>query len=156
MISVAIPGFGDLELIHLVCDFNGTLALDGRLLPGIADALAELARDLRVHVITADTNGSAARELHGRPVTLELIPSSAQSAAKRAFAERLGAGGVVAIGNGRNDRELVSVAALGIAVMQGEGAAPETLVAADVVVTTALDGLRLLRNPHRLVATLRD
>ena len=44
MIEIRAPGFGDLHLSHLVCDYNGTLALDGTLLPGVADALRDLAR----------------------------------------------------------------------------------------------------------------
>ena len=60
MLSIAIPGFGELRLADLVCDYNGTLAHDGRLLPGVAAALAALAADLRVHVVTADTHGGAA------------------------------------------------------------------------------------------------
>jgi soluble P-type ATPase len=155
MLSISIPDFGDLRLLDLVSDFNGTLALDGRLLPGLGDLLAALT-DLRIHVVTADTHGSAARELRGLPVTLQVIPGVAQAAAKRAFVEQLGASGVVALGNGRNDREMMSAAALGIAVVQAEGAAPETLANADVIVPTASDALELLRHPRRLVATLRD
>jgi P-type E1-E2 ATPase len=156
MLSISIPGFVDLRLVDLVSDFNGTLAQDGRLLPGIEEVLAALAADLRIHVVTADTHGSAAQELRGLPVTLQVIPSVNQAAAKRAFVERLGASGVVALGNGRNDREMLAAAAVGIAVVQAEGAAPETLASADVVVPTTMDALELLRHPQRLVATLRD
>jgi soluble P-type ATPase len=156
MLTIDIPGFGELRLAHLVCDFNGTLAHDGQLLPGVREALAELARELRVHVITADTHGGAAEQLAGLPVSLEVIPPGGQARAKRAFVERLGAQGVVALGNGANDRELLAASALGIAVVQGEGAAAATLASADVVVTSARDALELLRHPRRLVATLRD
>ncbi len=156
MISISIPGFGELQLVDLVCDFNGTLAQDGRLIPGIRERLAGLAADLRIHVITADTHGSAAQELRGLPVAVEVIPPTNQAATKRELAERLGASNVVALGNGRNDRAVLAAAALGIAVMQVEGAAPGTLASADVVVATAIDALELLRHPRRLVATLRD
>jgi soluble P-type ATPase len=54
------------------------------------------------------------------------------------------------------DREMLAAAALGIAVVQAEGTAPETLAIADVVVPTAIHALELLRRPQRLVATLRD
>jgi len=156
MISIAIPGFGDLRLEHLVCDFNGTLAKDGRLLPGVRELLDALAADLRVHVLTADTHGHAADEMSGAPVTSRVIDASGQAAAKRAYVEALGPPGVVAVGNGRNDREMMRVARVGIAVLQAEGAAREVLDAADVVVPSTLDALELLRHPLRLVATLRD
>lgn len=156
MLSISIPGFAELRLQDLVSDFNGTLAEDGRLLPGVAEALAALAADLRVHVITADTRGGCARELQGLPVSLTVIAPGGQAAAKRSFVERLGAGGVVALGNGRNDREMLAAAAVGFAVVQAEGAAPETVASADVLVPTAALALELLRRPQRLIATLRD
>lgn len=156
MIPISIPGFGDLRLSDLVLDFNGTLACDGALLPGVGEALAALAADLRIHVVTADTHGSAARELQGLPVSVEVLGAGHQTAAKRAFAERLGPEGVVAVGNGRNDRALLEVARVGIAVVQQEGAAAATVASADVIVPTILDALALLRHPRRLVATLRE
>ncbi len=156
MLTIPIPGFGELRLVHLVCDFNGTLARDGQLLEGIREVLAELARELRIHVVTADTHGGAAEQLGGSPVSLEIIPPGDQARAKRAFVERLGAEAVVALGNGANDREMLAAAALGIAVVEGEGAAAATLAGADVVVTSARNALELLRHPGRLVATLRD
>ena len=39
MISKTIPGFGALRLQHLVLDYNGTLALDGRLPPAVRPRL---------------------------------------------------------------------------------------------------------------------
>lgn len=57
MIDISIPGFGDLSLAHLVLDYNGTLAADGRLLTGVAPRLARLVQELQVHVLTADTFG---------------------------------------------------------------------------------------------------
>jgi soluble P-type ATPase len=156
MLSISIPGFADLRLGDLVCDFNGTLAQDGRLPPGVREGLVALAADLRIHIITADTHGGAARELQGLPVSLHVIEPVEQAAAKRAFVEGLGVGGVVALGNGRNDRDMLAAAAIGIAVVQGEGAAAAALASADVVVPSAIDALELLRHPRRLVATLRD
>jgi soluble P-type ATPase len=47
-------------------------------------------------------------------------------------------------------------AALGIAVIQREGAAAAALLEADVVVTDVRDALDLLLNPLRLVAGLRS
>ncbi len=58
------------------------------------------------------------------------------------------------MGNGRNDGELVVAAALGIVVVQGEGAAKDTLLAADVVAPDIGAALGLLLHPGRLAATL--
>jgi soluble P-type ATPase len=94
VISVVIPGFGSLDLEHLVCDYNGTLATDGRLLASVAPLLAELAQAVRVHVLTADTHGRAAEEIASLPVELTVVDAVNQAEAKRDFVERLGASGV--------------------------------------------------------------
>lgn len=155
-IAIDIPGFGHLQLDHLVSDYNGTLAVDGRLLPGVAERLRALAPSLRIHVVTADTFGLAAAELAGLPVELSIIPPEDQAGAKSVLALRLGAGQVVALGNGRNDRLLLSTAAVGIALLQGEGASAETLSSAHVVAPGATVALDLLLHPKRLIATLRS
>jgi soluble P-type ATPase len=49
---------------------------------------------------------------------------------------------------------MLKAAALGIALVQLEGGAVETLVSADIVSTSILDALDLLSHPQRLVATL--
>jgi soluble P-type ATPase len=156
MLAVAIPGFCDLKLEHLVLDYNGTLAIDGRLLPGVREALGALAAQVAIHVVTADTYGSAASELSGLPVKMTIIPFEAQAEAKLAYVRGLGVEHVCAIGNGRNDRMMLAVAAVGIALVQREGAAGETLAAAAVVALDILDALDLLRRPARLIATLRS
>jgi P-type E1-E2 ATPase len=155
MYGVDIPGFGNLRLEHLLLDFNGTLAVDGRLLGGVSPLLIELSAMLHIHVLTADTFGSAANELAGLPVHLSVMPDIKQAEAKLEVVQRLQASQVVAIGNGRNDRLMLQSAALGIAVTQAEGAAGETLAIADIVAPGIVDALELLRQPRRLIATLR-
>lgn len=156
MITVAIPDFGQLQLEHLVLDYNGTLARDGKLLPPVPRLLRALAKKIRIHVVTADTFGVAAKQLEGLPVTLKIFPPDGQAEAKRSFVVRLGTRTVVAVGNGRNDRKMLKAAALGIAVIQAEGAAAQTMAAADVVATNIQDALELLTETKRLTATLRS
>lgn len=156
MIEIDIPGFRKLKLAHLVCDYNGTLAVDGRLLPGVAERLSQLASSVTVHVVTADTFGLARSQLADAPVSLTILPVESQAEAKRDFVVRLGADAVAAIGNGRNDRKMLEAASLGVALIQVEGGAVETLAAADVVATSVLDALDLLLHPKRLIATLRS
>jgi soluble P-type ATPase len=75
--------------------------------------------------------------------------------AKRRYVEDLGASRCCCLGNGRNDRLMLKAAGLSIAVMQGEGAAVESLMAATVAAPDIQTALGLLLNPARLVATLR-
>lgn len=155
MIAIPIPGGETLRLEHLVTDYNGTLARDGALLPGVAEALTLLSATLTVHVVTADTFGSVRQALTDVPCRLAVLPPGAQDQAKQAYCAALGVQGCVCIGNGRNDRLMLKAAALGMAVVQGEGAAVETLFAADLVAPDILTALGLLLNPERLTATLR-
>jgi soluble P-type ATPase len=60
MIELNIPGRGRLQLEHLVCDVNGTLAVDGQLIEGLARPLRNLRDRLELHLITADTHGRQA------------------------------------------------------------------------------------------------
>lgn len=156
MIELEIPGFGPLRLAHLVCDYNGTLARDGVLIRGVAGDLAALAGKLEIHVLTADTFGSAARELERAPVRLVVVSAARQDAAKFGYVDRLGRNSVAAIGNGRNDRRMLAAARVGVAVLGEEGCAAEAAAAADIVVPGARAALGLFRYPLRLVATLRS
>jgi soluble P-type ATPase len=155
MLELEVPGFGNLRLAHLVADFNGTLAVDGVLLPGVEGRLRELSRIVSVHVVTADTMGTAREQTAHLPVRVTVIPTAHQADAKLDFIRRLDCSQVAAVGNGRNDRKMLAEAALGIAVVQGEGAAAESTRGADVLVSGIVDALDLLLMPQRLVATLR-
>jgi P-type E1-E2 ATPase len=155
LIQIEIPGWRALALEHLVLDLNGTVALDGQVMPGVAERLAALSPHLAIHLVTADTHGQAAeigRQLDSQLVRIEPRYEASQ---KQALVERLGVERVAAIGNGANDARMLSAAVLGIAVLGQEGLALEALRAADVVVARIEDGLDLLSRPQRLVATLR-
>lgn len=151
-----IPGYGELSLDHAVMDYNGTLAVDGRLAHGVKDALNRLSDNLALHVITADTFGRAAEGLKNIDCKLHVLTGADHTAAKRDFVEALGARQTVSIGNGRNDRMMLRASGLGIVVMLDEGAAMEALMAADIVCPSILSALGLLENPLRLKATLRS
>ncbi len=155
MQPIQIPGFGPLTIEHLVLDYNGTLAVDGTLIPGVKDALNALSEQLTIHVVTADTFGLAKGGLEGVTCKLTVLESGRQDLAKQAFVSRLGADRTACIGNGRNDGPMLAACALGIAVILAEGAHGKTLQAADVVCTDILSALDLLKKPLRLTATLR-
>lgn len=156
MITIDIPGWGQLTVAHLVLDFNGTLAVDGRLLPQVPETLNRLADQLAIHVLTADTFGTVRAAMAGVRCTVDILPPGQQDLAKRDFVRQLGAEQCVAVGNGRNDALMLQEAALGIVLLQEEGTAVTTLTAADVVCRTIQEALALLANPRRLVATLRS
>jgi soluble P-type ATPase len=156
MIKVNIPGYKKLQLKYLVLDYNGTLACDGKLLPGVKENLIALANELQVHVLTADTFGKAHSGIEGIPCKLSILSKDNQEVGKLEYTKALGAEFAVCIGNGRNDQLMLAESALGIAVILEEGAARVTIDAAAIVCTSIVSALELLRNPLRLVATLRS
>ena len=156
MLTIDIPGQPRLQLEHLVLDFNGTLAVDGALLDGVASLLERVAKTLQIHVVTGNTFGGVRESLDGLPCDVVVLDTLDQTQAKGDYVQRLGPDAVACVGNGRNDRRMMQAAALAIAVIQGEGAAPATLFLADVVARDVRDALQLLLNPLRLAATLRS
>jgi soluble P-type ATPase len=136
--------------------YNGTLAVNGDLIEGVKCYLSELTGSLDIHVVTADTFEKAAHALDSVDCRLIILPPGNQAATKADYVRQLGGQGTVAIGNGRNDRMMLEQAALGLAVLGEEGTATAAILAADVVVRDVFSALELLRNPRRLVATLRS
>ncbi len=155
MISVTIPGHGELNLQHILLDYNGTMACDGVLIKEVEEKLNIIAGDLKVHILTADTFGKAAAQCNGIHGELTILSNPIGGSEKENFVEKLGAAGVVAVGNGANDALMMARAALGIAVIGPEGASGITIKSADIIVSRICDALDLLLNPQRLIATLR-
>ncbi len=155
MIELNIPGRGSVLLDHLVCDVNGTLAVDGRLIEGVARSLTALRDRLEVHLVSADTHGQQAAIDERLGLRAARIPAGDEAQAKADYVRRLGGERVVALGNGTNDAEMLRQAAVGICVLTAEGASVEALMAADLVAPDILSALAMLDNPLRLVATLR-
>lgn len=156
MLKISLPGRDKtLELENLLLDQNGTITLDGVLLPGVAKRVARLRETMDIYLLTADTFGSAARVAEELDITLFKVSPDQGGPDKKDFLMNLEADKTAAIGNGFNDALMLEEAALSIAVIGGEGCAVHALKRADIVVQTIEDALDLLINPLRLVATLR-
>jgi P-type E1-E2 ATPase len=143
-------------VVHtLLLDLNGTVAIDGHLLPGVAERVQRLSAQLRVIVASGDTFGTAEAVARQLDVERRQLEPTDQGSQKAALVEELGAAGAVVIGNGANDAEALRAAALGVCVIGPEGAARDAMLAADVMVADPLAALDLLLEPLRLVGTLR-
>jgi P-type E1-E2 ATPase len=156
MTPVEIPGIGLLQLEHLVCDVNGTLALDGQLLDGVTVAFKQLGKQLQIHLATADTHGRQDvidKQLGLHAVRLQADGNEAEQKAE--LVRNLGSEHTVAIGQGANDAFMLKEAALGICVLSKEGTATSAFLSADLFVPDILTALDLLINPKRIVASLR-
>ncbi|RLA84211.1 MAG: ATPase P, partial [Deltaproteobacteria bacterium] len=147
MIRLDIPGKGIYEIENLVLDFNGTIAKDGRIHNKVKDRLNLLGKKLKVYILTADTRGDVEEKVRRLRVEVVRLEEGPEAEQKRDFVRKVGPQRTIAVGNGYNDHLMVKEAVLGIAVIGPEGAAKETVLNADVVVTDVLDALELILKP---------
>ena len=156
MIELNIPGREKIQLEHLVCDVNGTLAIDGQLQDGVARQIRELRDRLTIHLLTADTHGK--QYIIDGQLNLQAVRVGPGNEAwqKAEYVNKLGADHVVAVGQGANDAAMLKAAALGICVLSKEGVAVETLLSADLFAPDICTALELIEKPLRIVASLRS
>jgi P-type E1-E2 ATPase len=156
MLEIQFPGQPALKLEYLVCDLNGTLTTDGRLIDGVKAALDALKPSLDIHLLSADTLGKADELASQLGVKLAKINPGREPIQKDQYLMKLGCEKTAAIGQGANDILMLKHAALGICVLSREGTAVPALMAARIVVPDILSALELLIHPLRIVATLRE
>jgi soluble P-type ATPase len=158
-ITIDIPGFGKIQINAILSDYTGTLAFSGKLVAGVRDRLLRLAKQVDIHVVTADSFGTAEKELKGLPLVCKRLDGEKEDVQKRRYAMELNPRHVACFGNGNNDRLHLKVVkeagGLAVAVDNGEGCALEAIPNANVFVVGAANALDLLLEPTRLRATLR-
>lgn len=153
MLALNIPGRGQFNMNHLILDFNGTIAFNGKLIPDVAERIMLLSKDVDIHVITADTNETVARQCSVLPVSVQILRSDDHTGEKGGFVR--GLNGVICMGNGANDEAMFAESDIAIAINGKEGCATATLLKSDMVIDNINDALDLLLNPKLVTATLR-
>ena len=141
-IRIAISGHGELKLRHLVSDDTGTLSYRGKLVAGVEDRLRRLSASLDIHILTADTRGTATEQLRGLPLQVHILTGADHDVQKRDFAAKFDLRNIAAFGNGANDRLLLKAVkqtgGLAIAVDNGEGCAIDALMNAEIFIVGAV------------------
>jgi P-type E1-E2 ATPase len=155
MIRIEIPGGEEIKIEHIVFDVNGTLALDGTLLPEVSSLLMELSERTNIHLLTADTHGKQAEIDQQLGMTATRVKAGNEAEQKAAFLQNLRPDQSAAIGQGANDSLMLKEARIGICVLSDEGTALETLLQADIVTPNINSALSLFIHPTRLAASLR-
>jgi soluble P-type ATPase len=156
-VKIDIPGAAALDIRNVLLDFNGTLAQGGRICEPARQLLQKLSESVKLYVATADTRGNAASECKELPVELlALAEGINEDEAKLQLLKELGQDHTVAFGNGRNDAMMLARAVLGVCVLGEEGAHKMAVASARIMVRSIEDGLRLLAEPVRLVAAIRN
>lgn len=154
--KIEIPGREALDIQNIVFDYNGTVAIDGKLINEVSKNINELSSQFNFYVITADTYGTVEKELENSSCEVIVIGKEKQDVCKLDFVNGLDSKTVLSVGNGRNDKLMLKETALGIAVLQDEGLCTDTLLNSDIVVKSILDVFGFLKDTNRLVATLRN
>ena len=155
MIQVDIPGYKTLRMENLIMDFNGTIALDGRLKAGVEERLVMLSKDLNLFILTADTFGLVEKSCAGLPVHIQKLRKGGEADQKKDVVMQIGCDGTAAMGNGANDIMMLEKACLSIAILGQEGLCASVLSEADICVPDPCAGLDLFLFPKRIIATLR-
>ena len=157
-IAIDIPGFGRRVIRTVISDYTGTLSRRGKLSPGVKVRLRRLLKLVDIEIITADSYGTAGRQLRGIAVP-HMLQRKRHDVEKRDFARRFALRDVAAFGNGNNDRLLLQAVRAGggiaVAVDNGEGCAVDALSRANIFIVGAANALDLLLNPTASKATLR-
>jgi soluble P-type ATPase len=157
-ITIDIPGFGERHIRIAVSDYTGTHSFAGVIEPDLKRKLTELVTLVDLHIVTADSFGTAERELAGIAIPYKLR-SGRHDIEKADYVSHFHLPHVAAFGNGNNDRLMLKAVkeggGLAIAVDNGEGCALDAMRNADLFVVGAANAMDLLLDPLRLKATLR-
>ena len=156
MISINIPGWGNMEIENMVLDLNGTIATDGKISSEVKEKINHLSEKVKIYIFTADTQGTASEECSDMGVELLKVSEEDSAEVKLRVLESLDPTRTVVIGNGSNDYLILKEAALGIVVLGDEGMSASAMKRADIVVKNISDALDLFLKPKRLIATLRE
>jgi len=154
MISILRPGQEPLNVDFILIDFDGTLAIDGRVHPKAKDKVNLLAKRAKIYVLAKGEKERVEGVLNKVKTEVVWIPPEGASQAKLDLLRQLGGSRTVAIGNGVEDAPMIEEASLGICMLSQEGTAASTLQKADLVFTSILDALDFLLKPLRQQGTL--
>jgi soluble P-type ATPase len=155
MITIEIPGWGNMDIENILLDLNGTIAIDGKIPTEVRGKINSLADRVSIYILTADTRATADGEIRDLKAKLIKMPGEDSKNGKFEFIKDLEIEKTVAIGNGNNDQLILKEAAIGIAVLGDEGMSVSAMQNADLVVKNISDALDLFLKPKRLTATLR-
>lgn len=156
MIKIDIPGIKEITIENLVLDYNGTIAYNGKVLPGVMEILQRLKSKVTVYVLTADTYGTVKKEFENTGIEVHILQKDQGTLEKYEFVKHIGLNKTLSIGNGNNDVSMLKESILSIGIIGREGCSSKVLMAADILVTDILDALALLEDPIKIKATLRS
>ncbi len=154
MISIQRPGQPPMDIEFLLIDYEGSLAMDGRIHPKAKDKINLLSKRLKIYIFAKGEREKVEERLRRVKGEIIFLNEGKTSGEKLEVLKKVGLERTVVIGNGVDDPALFEEARLSICVIGKEGAAGEAIKKADLVVTDILNGLDFLLKPLRQRATL--
>lgn len=156
MIAYKIPGRDDIEIEHIVFDYNGTIAVDGKILEGVKALLSELENHVKTYILTADTYASVEKECKDISSKVLTFPNENTGEFKKSIVKELGGEKTICIGNGFNDILMFKEAIISIAVVEKEGASGKLLLSSDIVTKSIYHAIDIILNKDKMKAVLRN
>lgn len=155
-VKIDIPGRETIKIKNLLLDYNGTIACDGKVISSVKEKIEAIhEKEIKVHVVTADTHGTVRNQCANMPVEILVFDNENAAENKREIVGSLGAEQCICIGNGFNDGQMFEACSLGIIVMGEEGCSAKSLMKADIVCKSIEEAFDLILKPSRMIATLR-
>ncbi|WP_352419518.1 HAD family hydrolase [Proteiniborus sp.] len=156
MLNYNIPGIGKIEIENVVFDYNGTIAVDGKLIDDAKELILKLKEYANIYILTADTYGTVEKECMMLGVNVATFPKEMASISKKEIVEKLGAEKTICVGNGFNDIEMFKICKISIAVIENEGCSGKLLAHSDIVTKSIKDAIDIILSENRMKATLRN
>jgi len=149
----SIPGIGNLEITTIVLDLNGTIAVHGKIVPGVKERLDQLKKlGIDLILFSGDHRGNGLEMCNELGITFK--KGGTQEEKEKLFLE-LDTERTAAIGNARIDIGKFKHAKLSIATLQAEGIHTGILKYVDIIVPNINDALDLFIDANALEATMR-
>lgn len=156
MLLYEIPGRDNIQINNVVFDYNGTIAVNGKLIEGVKERINKLAEDVKVYILTADTYGTVERECKDINCKVLTFPKDKAGQFKKNIVKDLNGKYTICVGNGYNDIPMFQESILSIGIIEGEGASGKLIAQSDIVVGSIIDALNIILNKNMIKATLRN
>lgn len=143
-----------IEIKTIVLDLNGTLAVNGQLVVGVAERIERLKNEMGFQLILVSGDQRGNGKSMASTLGIDFRKANSLEEKERVILE-YNCETTAAIGNARIDIGTFKQAKIAIATLQGEGIHTGILKEVDILVPSILDALDLFIDPNSFKATMK-